>query len=108
MKNVMYIQLASFRLKDGVNETKLLEASEAFQENFVSKQNGILRRILVRAKHGGYADLVFYDSKEAAERVAEAEATSEHCRALFELLQAPDANLEGMGVLSFEPLKTYD
>jgi hypothetical protein len=108
MKKAMYIQLATARLKEGVDEAQLLEASEAFQRNFVSKQRGIVRRILVKAKHGGYADLVFFESKEDAERVAAAEATSEHCLALFQLLQPPDPSLPDMGVLSFEHLRTYE
>ena len=108
MKNTMYIQLAPFHLKEGVDEARLLETSEAFQANFVSKQKGILRRILVKAKHGGYADLVFFESKAAADRVAEAEATSEHCLALFQMVQPPDPNQPDMGVLSFEHVKTYE
>ena len=108
MQKTMYIQLASARLKEGVDEAQLLAASDAFQRNFVSQQQGIVRRILVKAKHGGYADLVFFESKEDAERVAQAEATSEHCQALFQLLQPPDPSSPDMGVLSFEHLKTYE
>jgi hypothetical protein len=108
MKQPMFIQLAAAKLKEGVDEAKLLEASDEFQKNFVSKQEGILRRILVRAKHGGYADLVFFESKEHADRVAQAEATSEHCLALFQLLEPTDPAAPDMGVLSFETLKTYE
>jgi hypothetical protein len=108
MKNATYIMLAPVQLKEGIDEGKLLEASEVFQRNFVNKQPGILRRILLRAKNGGYADLVFFESKEHADRVVEAEATSEHCQALFELFQPPDPNLPDMGVLSFEHVKTYE
>ena len=42
MKDAMYIQLAPIQLNEGVTEAKLLEASEAFQERFVRKQQGIL------------------------------------------------------------------
>lgn len=108
MEKAMYIQLASAQLKEGVSEAQLLEASAAFQKNFVSQQKGIVRRILVKAAHGGYADLVFFESKEDAERVAAAEATSEHCRALFQLLQPPEPGLPSSSVLSFEHLRTYE
>jgi hypothetical protein len=108
MHKAMYIQLAPAQLKEGVDEAQLLEASEAFQRDFVSNQKGIIRRILVKAKHGGYADIVFFESKEDADRVAEAEATSAHCAALFQLLQPPDPSLPDMGVLSFEHLRTYE
>jgi hypothetical protein len=64
--------------------------------------------ILLKAKHGGYADLVCFESKEDADRVAQAEATSEHCLALFQLLQPPDPSAADMGVLSFEHLRTHE
>ena len=102
-----YVQLAPIRLKAGHDEQALLAASDAFQANFVSKQAGIVQRTLLRAKNGGYADLVFFESKADAERVAQAEQTSEHCAAFFELLEAPDPALPDMGVLSFERVKTY-
>jgi hypothetical protein len=108
MHKMMYIQLVPAQLKEGVDEAQLLDASDAFQRNFVSNQKGIIRRILVRAKHGGYADIVFFESKEDADRVADAEASSEHCAALFQLMQPPDPSLPDMGVLSFEHLRTYE
>jgi hypothetical protein len=108
MKQTMHVVLAPMQLKPGVDEAKLLEASEAFQENFVTKQQGILRRILLKDGRGGYADLVFFESEEAFRRVAEAEATSEHCQALFQLMLPPDPSLPDMGVLSFHHVKTYE
>lgn len=108
MKQTMHVVLASMQLKPGVNEAQLMEASEAFQENFVKKQQGILRRILMKDGRGGYADLVFFESEEAFRRVAEAEATSEHCQALFQLMVPPDPGLPDMGLLSFQHLKTYE
>jgi hypothetical protein len=108
MTNSSYIQLVSVQLKEGVDEKTLLETSDAFQRAFVSKQQGVLKRILTRAKHGGYADLVFFESKEAADRVAAAERTSKECHQFFEIFQPPNEALPHMGVLSFEPLKTYE
>jgi hypothetical protein len=48
------------------------------------------------------------ETKADADRVAQAEATSELCHALFDIPQSPDPSLPGMGVLSFEPMKTYE
>lgn len=53
-----------------MTEEALLAASTRFQVNFVSRISGILRRTLVRAAHGGYADLVFFKDKATAEHVA--------------------------------------
>lgn len=108
MKQAMHIVLAAMQLKPGVSESQLLEASEAFQDNFVTKQRGILRRILMKDGRGGYADLVFFESEEHFRQVVEAEATSEHCQALFELMVPPDPSLPDMGVLRFQHVKTYE
>lgn len=107
MTKATYIQLAPIHLKAGRDEKSLLAVSDAFQASFVSKQAGIVQRILLRGKNGGYADLVFFESKVDAERVAEAERTSEQCAAFFEILEPPDPDLPDMGVLSFEHVKTY-
>lgn len=108
MKRVTYIQLAPYRLKEGVDEARLLAVSDEFQRRFVSQQPGIVRRVLVRAKGGGYADLVFFESREAAERVAAAEATSEHCLPLFQIAEPADPGRPDMGVFSFEHVRTYE
>lgn len=108
MKSASYVMLAPVRLKEGIDETELLKASDVFQENFVKEQKGIVRRILLRDPKGGYADLVFFESKEHADRVVEAEATSEHCHRFFELFQPPNPNLPDHGVLAFEHVKTYE
>lgn len=104
----MYVQLAPIRLKDGVDEKTLQQASRAFQLDFVSKQKGISRRMLLKSKDGSYADLVFFETREDAERVARIEQTSQECQEFFKIMQAPDESLPDMGVLSFEHVETYE
>jgi hypothetical protein len=108
MKTASYVQIAQIRLKPGVDEKTLIEASDKFQSAFVEKQRGVLRRVVLRAKHGGYADLVFFESKAAADQVAVAEQTSEACLEFFQIMEPPDPTVPDMGVLSFEHLKTYE
>ena len=104
----MYVQLAPIHLKDGFDEKALLEASDVFEAAFVRKQRGILKRVLLKGKHGGYADLVFFESKDDADRVAELEASSEACHEFGRIIEAPDGSLPDMGVLGFEHMKTYE
>jgi hypothetical protein len=104
----MYVMLAPGQLKPGVSEAEMIAASDRFEANFVKKQKGVLRRHVLRAKSGGYADLVFFESKAAAERVLEAEMTSPDCAEFFSVFAPPDEGLPDMGVLSFEMLKIYE
>lgn len=104
----MFIQLAPGKLKAGVSEETAVKASDAFDRDFVRKQGGVMKRILLRGKDGTYADLVFFESKEAAERIAQAEQMGHPaCNAFFELWEM-DTSKPDMGVLSFEPIKTYE
>ena len=83
----MHIALAPFRLKQGLSEHHLVHASDDFQEQFVQKQEGILRRILVKDGDGGYADIVFFTDAAAIDRVIEAEQSSEVCAAFFAIME---------------------
>ncbi|EKR66294.1 hypothetical protein LEP1GSC036_3964 [Leptospira weilii str. 2006001853] len=103
----MYIQLAPGRAKVGVDEATILKASDEFETHFVKQQKGIIKRILMKGKGGTYADLVFFESKEAADRVAEAEqAGHPACLDFFQLFEMDETKTD-MAVLSFEDIKTY-
>lgn len=104
----MYIQLAPGKLKAGISEETALKASDEFEENFVKKQKGIIKRIFLKGKDGTYADLVFFENKKAADRVAEVEQQGHPaCMAFFQLWEM-DETKPDMGVLSFEEIQTYD
>ncbi len=97
----MQIALAPFTLKPGVTEEALLEASGEFEEGFVQKQDGIVRRVLVRDASGGYADVVFFESAEAMDKVMEAEQDDEVCLRFSSIM-------EGNEYRVFEVLRTYE
>ncbi|WP_136709163.1 hypothetical protein [Agromyces sp. H66] len=97
----MQIALAPFTLKPGITEEGLLDASDEFEEGFVRHQDGILRRILVRDPNGGYADIVFFESRDAMERVIAAEEDDEVCARFMSMIDDGQAG-------EFEVLKTYE
>ena len=101
-KGNMHIALAPFKLRPGVAEETLLNTSDEFENLFVSKQDGILRRILVRDHDGGYADIVFFEDEKAIDRVVEAEQNSEVCAAFFSIMDDDGSHRV------FEVLKTYE
>ena len=102
-----YVMLAPIELKDGIDERALIAASDAFQSAFAGRQPGIEKRLLLRAQGGTYADLVFFTSKEAADRVVEAEMNSEACLDYFRIMKIPEDASPEEGVLRFEHVKTY-
>ena len=98
----MHIALAPFELKAGVSEDALLSASDRFEEEFVSKQDGITRRVLVKdGDGGGYADIVFFRDLESIDRVIEAEQSSDVCAAFFSIMDGDGSHRV------YEVLKSY-
>lgn len=97
----MQIALAPFTLKPGVTEEALLTASNDFERGFVQKQDGIIRRILVRDPSGGYADIVFFESGEAMDRVIAAEQDDEACARLMSVIDGDEPAV-------FEVLETFE
>ncbi|MEV4416082.1 hypothetical protein [Catellatospora sp. NPDC049609] len=98
----MHIALAPFRLKEGISEDALVKTSDDFEEQFVRKQEGILKRILVKDGNGGYADIVFFADAAAIDRVIEAEQSSEVCAAFFAIMDEDGTHSV------YEMLKTYE
>ena len=98
----MHIALAPFELKAGVSEDALLTASDRFEQEFVTRQDGIIRRVLVKDGKGGYADLVFFRDLESIERVIEAEQNSDVCAALFSIMDGDGSHHV------YEVLKSYE
>jgi len=97
----MHIALAPFELKAGVSEQTLLSASDRFDQEFASKQDGIIRRVLVTDSEGGYADLVFFRDLESIDRVIEAEQNSDVCAAFFAIMDSDGSHRV------YEVLKNY-
>ncbi len=98
----MHIALAPFRLRAGISEDDLVRTSDDFQERFVRRQEGILRRMLVKDGDGGYADLVFFTDAAAIDCVVEAERSSEVCAAFFAIMEDDGTHRV------YEMLKTYE
>jgi hypothetical protein len=97
----MHIALAPFRLREGVSEEALLATSDDFEQQFVRRQDGIVRRILVKDGDTGYADIVFLRDAAAIDRVIEAERSSDVCAAFFSIMTGDEPHRV------YQVLKTY-
>jgi len=98
----MHIALAPIELKAGVSEDTLVTASDRFDAEFASKQDGVVRRYLVKDGDGGYADLVYFRDLTAIDRVIEAEQNSDACAAFFSIMAGDGSHRV------YEVLKAYE
>jgi len=87
------IELASIKLAEGKTEHELIKASEVFQEQFLSGQDGFVRRDLVRKEDGTYMDIILWESRTHADAIFEKAQKSEAVGQYFSLM---DFNPENM------------
>ena len=101
------VEWAPFRVREGVSEAALLEASEALQRDFLAGQRGFVRRELLRGKDGQWVDLVYWENEETATAVIQAAAASPVCHAYFHLMEGGDGMDPGVGVSHLERIRAY-
>jgi len=101
------IEWAPFRLRQGVSEERLLEASDALQGGFLQDQTGFVRRHLLRTADGGYVDMVVWSSRDVADTAMRKAAESPACSAYFAIMGADHAD-PGADVAHYDELKVYE
>ncbi|MGN6105045.1 MAG: antibiotic biosynthesis monooxygenase family protein [Kofleriaceae bacterium] len=100
------MEWAPFRVRPGVTEQEVRDAAEALQRELLANQSGFLRRELLRDEHGGYVDLIWWESRAAAEAIMSALAGSA-AFARFLALMAGDTSDPSGGVRHFSQLASY-
>jgi hypothetical protein len=102
------IEWAPFRLREGVTESELLEASNAIQRNFLDGRPGFLRRELARSDDGLWSDVVQWSDAAAAAAAMEAAGSSETCHRYFHLMTGSNGNADpGEGVILMRLVRAY-
>lgn len=105
--NHQVIEFAPFELATGSSEAELLDASEALQSDFLDRQDGFLKRELLRRDDRNWIDIVYWRDKEAVERAMKNAAESPACFRYFQLMVGADHDQPGSGVLLLEQVKSY-
>lgn len=80
------VELAIFKLKEGVSREQLLDTVEAVSE-WAKRQPGFVSRDLTYSEQDDtWIDVVWWESLDAAHAAAEAAMTSESCAPMFGLI----------------------
>lgn len=101
------VEYAPFELAEHADEAVLLAESEALQKDFLIKQEGFVRRELLKIGDRQYADLVYWRSKEDAQRAVNQAEKSAVCRRYFSLMKMT-TNDPGEGVVHLDRLRAYE
>lgn len=97
--NPVTIEWAPFKIRPGTDEATLLREAEALQQEFIAKQEGFLRRELLKGADGEWIDLLYWTSAEAAHAAMRAAETSPVCQRYFQLLDDPAAGVAHYAVV---------
>jgi hypothetical protein len=101
------VEYAKFTIKDGVTETQVIAASQKFEEDFLVKQSGYIKRDLLRLNGREWADIVYWGSREEAEKVLKACEKSPVCGDYFSIMEPVDPKIPNGGVIHLEVVKSY-
>src|SRR5213083_332260 len=77
------VEWAQFRAVPGTDEATMLQASRAMQVEVLDRQDGFIRREVVKGPNDRWADLLYWESREAAERALGKAFSSPACSRYF-------------------------
>lgn len=101
------VEYAKFTLKEGVTDALVLAVSQKFEEGFLVKQSGYIKRDLLRLNGREWADIVYWASREEAEKVLEACEKSPVCGEYFSIMEPFDPKNPNGGVTHLELVESY-
>ncbi|HSL45214.1 MAG TPA: hypothetical protein VK897_17405 [Anaerolineales bacterium] len=101
------IEFAPFKLAEGVDEAKLLAASDALQAEFLSQQKGFIKRDLVKNGNGKWADIAYWESRESVEQAMQKAPTNPAAIRYFQLMVSTESNDASVDVMLLHIAKSY-
>ena len=64
----MYKDVISYKLAENVSDDRLLKVASDVLENWMNKQPGFIKWEIHTESDGGYTDIVYWESKDAAKK----------------------------------------
>ena len=99
------IEWAPFEVAQHVSDDQLIQAAADLEINFLQKQEGYLRRELLRGEGKQWVDLVYWSSQETATKAAQAANASDACLRCFSLMDGVEDAVDG--IFHYKQVKTW-
>jgi hypothetical protein len=107
MRRRFTVEWMPFQAAAGVDEATMLKASRAVQFEFLDRQDGFIRRELLKGPGDTWFDLLYWETREAAEQALRNAATSPACSRYFELIAPAGADGPAAWMLHLEQVESY-
>ena len=98
MKNAL--EIASFKLKDGIAVEDFLKSSTEMEEGFAEKQNGFIKRTLAQSESGEWVDVVYWETMDDATKAMESAMKSPTCAPMFGMIDDASIKMSHFEILS--------
>lgn len=86
----MLIEIQTFRVRPGVDESAFVEADARAQTDFYYRQPGLTRRTTARSPAGDWLVVVLWESPEAADAAAGRAGDDQAVSELMSLMEEPE------------------
>jgi hypothetical protein len=80
------IEWAPFEVSHNVTDEQFIKSAQTLEAEFLQKQDGYIRRELLKGKNNQWVDLVYWASQEDAEAAVQAANMSDACMQYFSLM----------------------
>lgn len=87
------MEFATFKLKDGVTEARLVELSNKVESEFLSQQEELVLHFLVRGADGVYADVAVASSQQKAEEYCQQWLSDSVALEYLDLIEQSSVNM---------------
>jgi hypothetical protein len=101
------VEFARFIIKEGVTDAEVIERSQIFEDHFLLKQSGYMKRELLHIKGRAWADIVYWANSEEAEKALLASQKNPACGAYFSMMEQVDPQNPDCGIIHLEIVKSY-
>ncbi|MFV1884367.1 MAG: hypothetical protein ACMZ7B_07765 [Balneola sp.] len=101
------IELAPFTLKEGYDQQNLLLLSKELEENFLTHQQGYLKRVLLQKTEKEFMDIVYWNSMEEAKTAMDNAMKSKTCANYFSCMAESESEDPSSVVQHFSLLESY-
>jgi len=87
------MEFATFKLKNGVSEEKMLEIIKKVDEQFLQNEEGFLGHTTLTSENGIYADVAFATTQEKAQEICGKWMENEMALQYVDLIDEPSVNM---------------
>ncbi|WP_428025319.1 hypothetical protein [Arcobacter sp.] len=93
ISNFVGMEFATFKLKEGVSEEKMLQIINEVDKNFLQKEEGFLGHCTLKGDSGLYADVAFATTQEKAQEICSKWLENEFALKYIELIDESSVNM---------------